>query len=54
MLYLWLKALHSPAISIEQKTAGRNPRSQKFYRIANEIPTILMIGIVILAVVKPF
>ena len=35
-------------------SAGRNPRSQKFYRIANEIPTILMIGIVILAVVKPF
>ena len=32
----------------------RNPRSQKFYRIANEIPTILMIAIVILAVVKPF
>jgi putative membrane protein len=32
----------------------RNPRSQKFYRIANEIPTVLLIVIVILAVVKPF
>jgi putative membrane protein len=32
----------------------RNPRSAKFYRIANEIPTVLMIGIVILAVAKPF
>ena len=32
----------------------RNRRSQKFFRIANEIPTILMILIVILAVVKPF
>jgi putative membrane protein len=32
----------------------RNPRSQKFYRVANEIPTVLMILIVILAVVKPF
>ena len=31
----------------------RNPRSPKFYRIANEIPTILLIAIVILAVVKP-
>ena len=31
----------------------RNPRSQKFFRIANEIPTILMIVIVILVVVKP-
>ncbi len=34
--------------------ADRNRHSQKFYRILNEIPTILMIGIVILAVVKPF
>jgi putative membrane protein len=32
----------------------RNPRSQKFYRIANEIPTAILIVIVILAVVKPF
>jgi putative membrane protein len=32
----------------------RNTRSQKFYRFINEVPTVLMIGIVILAVVKPF
>jgi protoporphyrinogen IX oxidase len=32
----------------------RNAHSAKFYRIANEIPTVLLIGIVILAVVKPF
>lgn len=32
----------------------RNRRTAKFYRIANEIPTALMIVIVILAVVKPF
>jgi len=31
----------------------RNTRSHKFYRVANEVPTVLMIGIVILAVVKP-
>ena len=31
----------------------RNTRSPKFYRIANEIPTVLLIVIVILAVVKP-
>jgi protoporphyrinogen IX oxidase len=34
--------------------ADRNTRSQKFYRIINEVPTVLMIGIVILVVVKPF
>jgi putative membrane protein len=32
----------------------RNRHSQKFFRIANEIPTVLLIGIVILAAVKPF
>lgn len=34
--------------------ADRNRRSKKFYRIINEVPTILMILIVILVVVKPF
>ena len=34
--------------------ADRNTRSQKFYRIINEVPTIMMIGIVILVIVKPF
>ena len=32
----------------------RNTHSAKFYRIANEIPTLLLIVIVVLAVVKPF
>jgi putative membrane protein len=32
----------------------RNTRSQHFYRVANEVPTVLMIGIVILAIVRPF
>ena len=31
-----------------------NSRSQRFYRIANEVPAVLMVAIVILAVVKPF
>jgi putative membrane protein len=39
---------------VKDFAADRNPRSQKFYRIINEIPTVLMILIVILVVVKPF
>lgn len=31
----------------------RNKHSAKFYRIWNEVPTVLMIAIVLLAVVKP-
>ena len=34
--------------------SDRNRNSQKFYRVINEVPTILMVGIVLLAVVKPF
>ena len=39
---------------IRDFAADRNRHSQRFYRIINEIPAILMVGIVILAVVKPF
>lgn len=34
--------------------AGRKPRSARFYRQINEVPTVLMIAIVILVVVRPF
>ena len=34
--------------------ADRNARPQRFYRMLNEVPTLLMIVIVILVVVKPF
>ena len=33
--------------------ADLNTRSQKFYRIANEVPTILMIVIIIMVIVQP-
>jgi putative membrane protein len=32
----------------------QNRRPARFYRILNEIPTVLMIGVVILVIVKPF
>ncbi len=34
--------------------AGRSAHSQKFYRLINEIPTVVMIAIVVLVVLKPF
>ena len=34
--------------------ADRRPRTQKFYRIINEVPTVLMIVIVVMVIVKPF
>ena len=32
---------------------GRNTRSQRWLRLFNEVPSVLLVGIVILAVVKP-
>ena len=34
--------------------ADRNTRTARFYRIANELPAVILIGIVILVIVKPF
>ncbi len=34
--------------------AGRNTHASKWYRGFNEVPSVLLIGIVILAVAKPF
>ena len=34
--------------------ADKNERPESFYRIANEVPTVLMIAIVIFVIVKPF
>ena len=34
--------------------AGRNIRSERWYRLINEVPSFALIGIVLLAVAKPF
>jgi putative membrane protein len=39
---------------LQQFAADRNSHSERWYRVFNEVPALLMIGIVILAVVKPF
>src|SRR3954463_7087179 len=50
-----MSALHGfLARWVKDFAAGRNLRSQSFYRIINEVPTVFMIAIVILVVVKPF
>ncbi len=34
--------------------ADQNVRSARFYRVMNEAPTVLLIGIVVLVIVRPF
>jgi protoporphyrinogen IX oxidase len=50
-----LSALHGiNAKWVKDFGLDRNQRSAGFYRIANEVPTMLMIAIVILVIVRPF
>jgi putative membrane protein len=54
-LVLVLSGLHGfLATCMKAFARDQNRRTQRFYRILNEVPAVLMVGIVILAVVKPF
>jgi len=62
-IWLWLKlalvvgllAVHRAMLVWRDAfAADSNTRPQKFFRVINEVPTLLMIGIVILVVVRPF
>ena len=55
LLVLLLSAYHGVAAGwVRAFAEDRNARPARFYRMMNEVPTLLMIGIVIFAVVKPF
>ena len=53
VLILWIYHLYCGQI-IKKFKNDNNKHSHVFYRYYNEIPTVLLIFIVILAVVKPF
>jgi putative membrane protein len=55
LLVLVLAAVHGQ-MARWRKEFERDERvhSARFFRIANEVPTVLMIAIVVLAIVKPF
>jgi len=61
--WIWLKLLAVAGLSVmhhyfarwrKDFAEDRNRHTQKTYRMANEVPTVLMIIIVIMVVVKPF
>jgi putative membrane protein len=55
VLVLGLSAVHGLLARWRKDFAqDRNRHSQRFYRIINEVPTVLMILIVLLVVLKPF
>jgi putative membrane protein len=55
LLVIAMSGMHGfLARCVKDFAADRNTRGTGFYRLINEVPTVLMIGIVILVVVKPF
>jgi putative membrane protein len=54
-LVLLLVGYHGACFALLQSfAANRNARPERWYRVFNEAPALLLIGIVILVVVKPF
>lgn len=54
-LTILLSAFHGACAKWTKDFAmDRNTHGARFYRIMNEVPTLLMIGIVILVIVRPF
>jgi protoporphyrinogen IX oxidase len=55
LLVLLLSALHGYySVAVRRFAEDQNTHSAGFWRVMNEVPALLMIGIVILVVVKPF
>ncbi len=55
LLVLAMSGVHGfLAAQVRAFAEDRNTRPARFYRILNEVPTVLMVAIVVLVIVKPF
>ena len=55
LLVVLMSAVHGVlAVHVKQFARDANLKAPRYFRILNEVPTVLMIGIVILVIVKPF
>ncbi len=55
MLVLFLSGMHGAMAGWRRAFAeDRNTRAARFFRIANELPTLAMIVIVVMVIVRPF
>ncbi len=55
LLVVLMLGVHGVLAGSVRRFAGdRNTRTPRYFRVLNEVPTVLLIGIVILVVVKPF
>jgi putative membrane protein len=55
LLVLVLSGVHGVYVRrLKDFASDSNTRPARYYRVLNEVPTVLMIGIIILVIVKPF
>ncbi len=55
LLVVLLSGVHGYLVGRVRDFANdRNTKSGRFYRVINEVPAVLMVGIVVLVIVKPF
>ena len=55
LLVVVLSGIHGMLVKhVRNFAADRNVKSPRYFRVLNEIPAVLMVGIVILVIVKPF
>ncbi|QEL24567.1 protoporphyrinogen oxidase HemJ [Bosea sp. F3-2] len=55
LLVLILSGIHGMLVKhVRAFAEDKNQKSPRYFRIINEVPAVLMLGIVILVIVKPF
>lgn len=55
LLVLILSGIHGMLVRhVKAFAADKNEKTPRYFRILNEVPAVLMLGIVILVIVKPF
>ncbi|MGO4408245.1 protoporphyrinogen oxidase HemJ [Bosea sp. RAF48] len=55
LLVLILSGIHGVLVKhVRAFAQDKNQKSPRYFRIINEVPAVLMLGIVILVIVKPF
>lgn len=55
LLVIAMSAVHGLlAVHVKRFARDENIKASRYFRIVNEVPTLLMVGIVILVIVKPF
>ena len=54
LVVLMTGAHHAMSADRKRFAADANTKSVRYYKILNEVPTVLMIGIVFLVILKPF